>query len=146
MPTSKDELRSWNEIERTDPICLALGVGPSFDLDSEMWRSLNKNLRPRWSASLVALALSAPTWPVAALETLALQQCIEEALNNNPDLAALEARTAQASAAADEADAERWPEISVGGATQHATDPVRVRPATENNQVGVYARDLWRAH
>lgn len=110
-----------------------------------MYRSLENMLRRRWHAFLIAVALSAPAWPVAAVETLTPQQCIEEALNNNPDLAALEARTAQALDAAVEADAERWPEISIGGATQHATDPGRVRPATKNNEIGVYSRDIWRA-
>lgn len=72
-------------------------------------------------------------------------QMVEQALAHNPDLETLSARVAQREAEADAARAERMPSLGLSASSLHFNDPLRVRPATDNSQTGVFSQNLWSA-
>lgn len=77
------------------------------------------------------------------LPTLTATELVAEAIRRHPDLATFEARVEAAGARASERAADRLPRLSAVAGSMHHNDPVRVRPATENNQPGEFSRDLW---
>jgi len=77
----------------------------------------------RSSGKLFAISL-ALAWGVAAAETLTLRQAAEAALAGNPDMAASQARVAQAEAGSRQADGARLPRVDVSVNATHSTDPL----------------------
>jgi len=80
-----------------------------------------------WIARLIGnmLAVSlALAWGVAAAETLTLRRAAEAALAGNPDMAASQARVAQAEAGSRQADGARLPRVAVSLNATHTNDPL----------------------
>lgn len=70
-----------------------------------------------------ALALAVAGGPVAA-EPLGFRQCVAEALANNPDLTASQARIGQAEAARAESEGARLPRINLSVTATRSNDPL----------------------
>lgn len=79
-----------------------------------MWRA-------RSSRVVLALALA---WGTAHAETLNLRQAAEAALAGNPDLAASQARIAQAEAGSRQAEGARLPRVALSVNATHTNDPL----------------------
>ena len=92
------------------------------------------------------LAGAAETDPSGTIPILSAEAAVREALENNPDLASLEARSRQAASTARASEADRLPRLSANAASTHFTDPMRVRPPTANNQAATFSPDLWQAN
>jgi outer membrane protein TolC len=82
--------------------------------------------------SLANVQVSAAAWPQAdwwtGLGDPQLDALITEALHDNPNLAAVDARTREAQAAAGAADAARDPTLNVGGALDETRIPTTAFP------------------
>lgn len=91
--------------------------------------------------SLSQIILANPT--TESLLTLTAEQLVQAAIEKHPDLATFEARLEAAGAQARGSSAERLPRLAAQAGTQHFNDPVRIRPATANNQPGEFSHNLW---
>ena len=80
----------------------------------------------------------------AFAESLDVATAVAEALQNNPDLVTLRARRDQAQAGAGLAEANRNPNLRLFATVNQYTDDNRVRPASANNQEGVFSDQIWR--
>lgn len=89
---------------------------------------------------MFAFQLMGGAEPVA----LTLNDCLREALTTNHTVLARGAESDAATARARTAAANRRPRLGVQAGAQHTTDELRVRPATANNQAGVFAQDTWQ--
>lgn len=92
---------------------------------------------------LTTMLLLLSTVALPAEVQLTPTQMVEQALARNPDLETLSARVAQREAEADTAQAERMPSLGLSASSLHFKDPLRVRPATDNGQSGIFSQDLW---
>ena len=131
-------------------------------------RTIGTSLAPLLTVSLAGCALFAPTDPYAPVRLngeavpaasarqgaeaepsvqgpLTLQQCVEIALANNPDVAAAGSGVDVAQAERDAAAAERWPSVRALGSYEHHLDNQRLLPADRPQQWGVYNDDLLGA-
>lgn len=88
--------------------------------------------------SLSQMILANPT--TESLPTLTAEQLVKAAIEKHPDLATFQARLEAAGAQARGSSAERLPRLAVQAGTQHFNDPMRIRPATANNQPGEFSR------
>lgn len=77
--------------------------------------------------------------------SLTLEACLRESLQANHTLLVREAESVAAGARADAATANRRPRLGLLASAVRTSDPLRVGPATDNNQAGIFARDTWQA-
>ena len=82
--------------------------------------------------------------PVAA-PALSLDGCLRESLTANHALLARSLEADAAIARRRGAGAARLPRLGVQASAQYATDPLRVRPAMANGEVGVFSNEIWQA-
>jgi outer membrane protein TolC len=93
----------------------------------------------------VATSATRPAKPTSApwvSEPLTLQQAIETALANNPEVAARRWDEAAARAQSDVAAGVPWPNVHVVGGYNRFLDDQRLVPATANNEPGVFSSDI----
>lgn len=79
-----------------------------------------------------------------SLLRLSLDDCVREALIANHALLARTNERDAAEARRTAAAAARRPRLGLQGAAQHSTDPMRVRAATYNGELGAFSRDIWQ--
>jgi outer membrane protein TolC len=72
-----------------------------------------------------------------------LNECIELALRNNPDIAASESDIDSKRAERDIAAGERWPSIHATGGYAHYLDGQRLIAPGKNNELGYFSNDLF---
>ena len=77
------------------------------------------------------------------LPNLTAHALVQAAIEKHPDLATFQARLEASGAQARGRSADRLPRLAIEASTQHFNDPTRIRPATQNNQLGNFSRDLW---
>lgn len=82
--------------------------------------------------------------PQVVVGGLTLAQCVELALQNNPNLAAGQWDVQTAEARRDVAGAGRWPTFSFEGGYQNYNDPQRLIAARFNGEAGVFDTTLLR--
>ncbi|RMD83859.1 MAG: TolC family protein [Lentisphaerae bacterium] len=75
-------------------------------------------------------------------EKLSLDDAIRIARQNNPSLAAVQLRVAQAAAVLRHVQAMRGPQLSLTGLAGHYSDAERVAPPDHNGEPGVFAKDI----
>lgn len=80
----------------------------------------------------------------AEVQILTLENCVEMAIKNNPDISGSAYDELSKKSGVREAETLKSPVINLDGAYQHHVDPQRILPATANNQAGVFSNDLWR--
>lgn len=111
------------------------------------------------SAAVVSLILCAAVMPSglavshcfaqdaesAEVRVLTLENCVEMALKNNPDISGSAYDELSRKSAVREAEGLKSPLVNFDGGYQHHIDPQRIMPATANNQAGIFSNDLWRA-
>jgi outer membrane protein TolC len=73
---------------------------------------------------------------------LTLQECIERALANNPDVAARGWEAAQAQAQRDAAAGRQWPSLHAVGASSYFLDNQRLIAARYNGEVGIFGQTI----
>lgn len=78
------------------------------------------------------------------VQTLTLENCVEMALKNNPDISGSAYDELSRKSGVREAEALKSPVFNFDGGYQRHIDPQRIMPATANNQAGVFSNDLWR--
>jgi outer membrane protein len=89
--------------------------------------------------TLVAFApVFAAAEPELAAGSLTLQECIDLALANNPDVAARGWEAAQAQAQRDAAAGRQWPSLHAVGTASYFLDNQRLIPARFNGELGVF--------
>lgn len=75
---------------------------------------------------------------------LSITDCVRQSLAANHPLLVRDAEAGAAAARAKGGTAARMPRIFAQGGLLHTNDPLRLTPATENNQPGVFTRDTWQ--
>ena len=85
--------------------------------------------------------------PLTSEETgaIGLEECIELALRNNPDIAASESDIDSKRAERDIAAGERWPSIHATGGYARYLDEQRLIAPRKNNELGYFSDDLFSA-
>jgi len=95
---------------------------------------------------LTVLVAVAPVLAAAEAEppagALTLQDCIDLALANNPDVAARGWETAQAQAQRDAAAGRQWPSVHAVGTANYFLDNQRLIAARYNGEVGIFGQTL----
>jgi len=95
---------------------------------------------------LVILAVVPPVYgaaePEPAADALTLQECIDLALANNPDVAARGWETAQAQAQRDAAAGKRWPSLHAVGTSSYFLDNQRLIAARYNGELGIFGQTI----
>lgn len=76
-------------------------------------------------------------------EALTLEQCIQVALENNPNIGARIGIVEAARAGVDEAAGQRWPSLNALGRYGHYLDPQRLVPARKPGEAGAYSEDIF---
>lgn len=76
---------------------------------------------------------------------LSLEQAIELALANNPEIAATRWDAFAASAKRATAEASRWPTLSFEAGYTHSLDALRLIPASYNGETGYFDNDISQA-
>jgi len=103
-------------------------------------------MRPLNGLILVVLTLLAPVSAAAAPEpaagALMLQECIDLALANNPDVAARGLEAAQAQAQRDGAAGRQWPSLRAVGAANYFLDNQRLIAARYNGESGIFGQAI----
>lgn len=91
--------------------------------------------------------LCAGVWLLLALmcaaEPLSLDQAIEMALNNNPDVSAFQWESVAASAEEDAVRSQRLPEVKLRGSYSYGAEDQRLYPATYNGEQGTFGRGTF---
>lgn len=86
-----------------------------------------------------------PTKPSVAGQSLTLEQCIEVALQNNPELAATDWEVSAAGSRLDQARGARWPSLSMEGRADRFLDPQRLIQARYNGEPGSFDENVFRS-
>lgn len=73
-----------------------------------------------------------------------LQQCVETALAQNPDVAMAEQSVIVADAQKDFAHGERWPSLSQRSTYSHSLDTQRLTMIRQPNEPSVFSEDIWK--
>jgi outer membrane protein len=98
---------------------------------------------------LILLAVLAPVSsaaePEPAANALTLQECIDLALRNNPDVAARGWEAAQAQAQWEGAAGRRWPSLHALGTANYFLDYQRLIPSRYNGDVAVFGASILTA-
>jgi len=96
--------------------------------------------------SLIMLAVNTPGLGAAVPEptagALTLQECIDLALANSPDVAARGWEAAQAQAQRDAAAGRQWPSVHALGAANYFLDNQRLIAARYNGEVGIFGQSI----
>jgi len=95
--------------------------------------------------TVLPAASTAPAGQGIALPArLTLEEAVQLALDNNPEIAAAQWEQQAAEAQFDAAQASRWPRITAEAGTQHFNDRQRLIPARYNGEPGDFDRDITR--
>lgn len=93
---------------------------------------------------MATLMLALPTAASAQTE-ITLAECVRASVTANHPILAREAETAAARERANGSRAARMPNLFFQTDLLQTGDPMRLSPATANNQPGVFTRDTWQA-
>jgi outer membrane protein TolC len=119
---------------------VALGMIPAFK------DGLPISMIGIWQAHAVASQIDPSTAEPGRETSLSLEQCIQIALANNPDIAARKWEVSQAEAQKDGSLGARWPTLRAAGAyNYYYIDAQRLIPARENGEPGVFSHTLTGA-
>jgi outer membrane protein len=88
----------------------------------------------------VVVPVSAAGEPEPVAGALTLQECIDRALANNPDVAARGWETAQAQAQRDAAAGRQWPSLHAVGTASYFLDNQRLIAARYNGELGIFGQ------
>ncbi len=72
-----------------------------------------------------------------------LQECIQTALEQNPDIRMADQNVAVADAQKDFTRGERWPAITLESTYTHSMDPQRVRMIRRPNEPSTFSKNIW---
>jgi len=118
---------------------VALGMIPAFK------DGLPISMIGIWQAHAVASQIDPSTAEPGRETSLSLEQCIQIALANNPDIAVRKGEVSQAEAQKEGSRGARWPTIRAAGAYNYYLDAQRLIPARENGEPGVFSRTITSA-
>jgi outer membrane protein len=90
----------------------------------------------------VVVPVSAAGEPEPVAGALTLQECIDRALANNPDVAARGWETVQAQAQRDAAAGRRWPTLHAVGTASYFLDNQRLIAARYNGELGIFGQSF----
>ncbi len=98
------------------------------------------------------LFLSAFLWFAMIYDSMAeeqgytLQECIQTALAQNPDIEMAEQDIAVADARKDIARGERWPSLSLRSTYSHFLNPQRLKMINKPNESSLFSEDIWNGN
>ncbi|MDF7800063.1 TolC family protein [Pontiellaceae bacterium B1224] len=93
---------------------------------------------PFWLAAWLVFGAMSGRSAVPPTEALTLDRAIEMAVNNNPEVSAVQWQSVAAAADVDAVRAQRLPKVSLVGGYSYATEDQRLYPATYNSEPGVF--------
>ncbi len=98
------------------------------------------------------LFLNAFLWLALIFDSIAeeqrytLQECIQTALAQNPDIEMAEQDIAVADARKDIARGERWPSLSLRSTYSHFLNPQRLKMINKPNESSLFSEDIWNGN
>jgi outer membrane protein TolC len=75
---------------------------------------------------------------------LTLEQIVQIALTNNPEIAAVQSETKAAEYKQEVLQSARWPSLNIETSYVHNLDAQRLIPARDNGEPGLFNRDIYR--
>lgn len=95
--------------------------------------------------ALFITLMAFPTAHAVDAPQISLSECVRASVAANHPMLAREAEAAAARERASGSRAARMPSLYLQTGLLHTGDPLRLGPATGNNQPGVFTRDTWQA-